>query len=127
MLELHGHISQQQPFSVNFSFVSQFYFRPMIHIHDEKRDFVRMEIECELSYGLADSGQQNIGRCKTLSAAGISFTANQSFEPGLAMRVSIQQSAAAPALTAFIEVVRCVKQRSGDYEIAAVIKSIKGN
>ncbi|QWF72068.1 PilZ domain-containing protein [Methylomonas paludis] len=95
--------------------------------HDEKRDFARMEIQCELKYRLADSPEQHIGRCKTLSAAGISFNADHFVESGLAMEVSIRQCLTAPELTAFIEVVRCVKQPSDDFVIAAVIRSIKGN
>ena len=95
--------------------------------HDEKRDAVRMEVDCEINYKPADCQQHSIGRCKTLSAAGISFIAGQRYDIGLAMAVSILQTTVSPALTAFIEVVRCVRRNSEEYEIAGVIKSIKGN
>jgi hypothetical protein len=52
---------------------------------------------------------------------------DQSFEPGLAMEVSIvPKSNITPPMTAFIEVVRSVKHDGNQYEIAAVIKTIKG-
>jgi hypothetical protein len=95
---------------------------------DEKRDFVRMHIDCEMTYKLADSQQIKSGRCKSLSAAGISFIADEDFDIGLAMEVRILSKATIiPAMTAFVEVVRNTRQASGNYEIAATIKSIMGN
>ncbi len=95
--------------------------------YDEKRDVTRMRVDCEINYKPADSSHTNVGRCKTVSAAGISFIAGQHCDIGLALAVNIYQNASIPALTAFIEVVRCVRRENGHYEIAGVIRSIKGN
>lgn len=96
--------------------------------HDEKRDYIRMDVDCEITYKLADAQTAKIGRCTTISGAGVSFIADQAFEIGLAMEVSIApKSSITPPMTAFIEVVRSVKQDDNSYEIAATIKSIKGN
>lgn len=96
--------------------------------HDEKRDYIRMDVDCEISYKLANSPNTKIGKCTTLSGAGVSFLADQPFELGLAMEVSIApKSSITPPMTAFIEVVRSVKRDDDQYEIAATIKSIKGN
>lgn len=95
--------------------------------HDEKRDYIRMDVDCEITYKPADSAQPKVGRCTTLSGAGVSFISDQHFDVGLAMEVSISpKSTITPPMTAFIEVVRSVK-RDDEYEIAASIKSIKGN
>ena len=96
--------------------------------HDEKRDYIRMDVDCDITYKPADSTQPKIGRCTTLSGAGVSFIADQHFDVGLAMEVSIApKSAITPPMTAYIEVVRSVKHDDDEYEIAASIKSIKGN
>ena len=95
--------------------------------HDEKRDYIRMEVDCDITYKLANSNDLHTGRCTNLSGAGISFMTDQSFEPGLAMEVSIvPKSNITPPMTAFIEVVRSVKHDGNQYEIAAVIKTITG-
>ncbi len=96
--------------------------------HDEKRDYIRMDVDCDITYKLAGSSAVNTGKCTTLSGAGVSFIATQAFDVGLAMEVSIlPKNQITPPMTAFIEVVRSVKQGDGSYEIAASIKSIKGN
>lgn len=96
--------------------------------HDEKRDYIRMEVDCDITYKLANSNDIKTGRCTTLSGAGVSFMADQTFDAGLAMEVSIiPKTAITPPMTAFIEVVRSVKREDNQYEIAAVIKSIKGS
>lgn len=96
--------------------------------HDERRDYIRMDVDCDITYRLADSSEVSTGKCLTLSGAGISFAAHRPFEVGLAMEVSIvPKTSITPPMTAFIEVVRNVKQADDTYEIAAVIKSIKGS
>lgn len=96
--------------------------------HDEKRDYIRMEVDCDITYKLANSQDIKTGRCTTLSGAGVSFLADQPFDAGLAMEVSIiPKTSITPPMTAFIEVVRSVKRDENQYEIAASIKSIKGS
>jgi len=96
--------------------------------HDERRDYIRMDVDCEITYKLADSSDIKTGRCTTLSGAGVSFIADESFQPGLAMEVSITpKNNITPPMTAYIEVVRSTKRDHNEHEIAAVIKGIKGN
>lgn len=96
--------------------------------HDEKRDYIRMEVDCDITYKPANSQAIKTGRCTTLSGAGVSFLADQAFDAGLAMEVSIiPKTSITPPMTAFIEVVRSVKRDDNQYEIAASIKSIKGS
>lgn len=96
--------------------------------HDEKRDYIRMDVDCEITYKLADSDEVKVGRCNTLSGAGVSFISDQPFELGRALEVSIiPKTSITPPMTAYIEVVRSVRRDGNEYEIAATIKSIKGN
>lgn len=96
--------------------------------HDEKRDYIRMDVDCDITYKLAESNVVKTGKCVTLSGAGVSFIADQIFDVGLAMEVSIlPKTSITPPMTAFIEVVRSDALNDGSYQIAAIIKSIKGN
>jgi PilZ domain len=96
--------------------------------HDEKRDYIRMDVDCAVTYKPANAAGAKQGRCCNISGAGVSFLADEPFEPGLAMEVSVlPKSSITPPMTAYVEVVRCAKQDDGQYEIAATIKSIKGN
>ena len=57
--------------------------------HDEKRNYIRMNVDCDIHYRAADSQQTKIGKCITLSGAGVSFVADTPFEAGSAMEISI--------------------------------------
>ncbi|MGZ5007655.1 MAG: PilZ domain-containing protein [Methylobacter sp.] len=96
--------------------------------YDEKRNYIRMEIDCDITYRLAGSDQLHHGRCSSISGAGVSFIAEQPFDPGKAMEVNvIPKNTLTPSMTAFIEVIRSTRQDDGHYEIAGTIKSIKGD
>ena len=95
--------------------------------YDEKRNFMRMTMNCDISFKLAESDQQHQGHCTTLSHTGISFIADHSLETGKSLEINVSpENAITPPMTAFIEIVRCSKRQEGDFEIAGNIKSIKG-
>jgi len=94
--------------------------------YDEKRDYIRMDVDCEITYKLADSDTFRSGRCTSLSGAGVSFIAETAYDSGLAMEVNvIPKNAVTPSMTAFIEVVRSIPQEDGSFEVAASIRSLK--
>ncbi len=95
--------------------------------YDEKRAFMRVDVNCEMRYRLVDSDEFQSAKCTSLSGAGISFISTQPCQEGQAAEISITpQNPLTPSLTAFVEIIRATKSASGDYEIAAAIKSIKG-
>jgi hypothetical protein len=95
--------------------------------YDEKRNFIRMDIDCDITYKLADSDELHHGRCSSISGAGVSFIADRFFDPGKAMEINvIPKSTVTPSMTAFIEVIRSTQLEDGSYEVAGTIKSIKG-
>lgn len=96
--------------------------------YDEKRGYARMEADCDIIYKLADSSEYYRGRCTSISGADVSFIADRSFDPGKAMEINVvPKNTITPPMTAFIEVVRSTKRENDHYEIAATIKSIKGD
>lgn len=95
---------------------------------DEKRNSSRLKPNCDIQYRRAATGVFQSGICITLSGGGLGFLASESFDEGLALEIRILPSSSiAPPMTAFVEVIRSVKQADDSYKIAAVIKSIKGN
>lgn len=96
--------------------------------YDEKRNYIRMEVDCDITYKMADSNEHYHGRCTSISGAGVSFIADRPFDSGKAMEINVvPQNTVTPPMTAFIEVVRSTKRDNERYEIAATIKSIKGD
>ena len=96
--------------------------------YDEKRNYIRMEINCDLTYRLAGSDELYHGRCSSISGAGVSFITDRFFDPGKAMEINvIPKNNITPSMTAFIEIIRTTPQEDGSYEVAATIKSIKGD
>ncbi len=95
--------------------------------YDEKRNYIRMEIDCDVTYRLVDSDEYHQGHCSSISGAGVSFIADRCFESGKAMEINVApKNTVTPSMTAFIEVIRSTQQDDGSYEIAATIMSIKG-
>ncbi len=96
--------------------------------YDEKRNYIRMEIDCDVTYKLADSAELHHGRCSSISGAGVSFIADRAFDAGKAMEINVvPKNTVTPSMTAFIEIIRSTRQDDGSYEVAATIKSIKGD
>jgi hypothetical protein len=95
--------------------------------YDEKRAFIRIDLDSEMHYRLVNSDEFYSAQCTSISGSGVSFIATKSFNEGEALEIKITpQNAITPALTAFVEVVRVSTMPTGNYEIAATIKTIKG-
>ncbi len=95
--------------------------------YDEKRAFMRIDLDSEIHYRLVNSHEFYSAKCISLSGSGVSFISAHNFNEGEALEIKITpQSAITPALTAFVEVVRVTSTTTGNYEIAATIKTIKG-
>lgn len=99
-------------------------------LHNEKRAYMRIDLNSEMRYRLVDASEFHPARCTSLSGSGISFITTQLFAEdatGKAMEINITpQSSITPALTAFVEIVRVESLTDGEYEIAVTIKTIKG-
>lgn len=75
--------------------------------YEEKRDFIRVPVECEISLQDAVSGKRFLANGKNLSASGVLFFTDEPLQPGdrLEMRIEARQ-ALLSVLDASIEVLR---------------------
>ncbi len=98
----------------------------MTREYDEKRDFIRIDIDCEISFREMDSDNEHIGQVANLSGRGMMFISDHKLAKDTLLEVNIKPAnILTPALHANVKVVRVVKQRHGDgFEIGAVIKEI---
>lgn len=102
----------------------------MTREYDEKRDFIRIDIDCEIVFKkLNEDGvvqETFTGQVANLSGRGLMFISDTELDKNSALEVNITPSnILTPALHANVKVVRVIKQRHADgYEIGAVIKEI---
>ncbi len=84
--------------------------------YDEKRNFIRMAVECELTLRDPDTGQKFPGRCGNLSGSGLLVFMDDAPPMGSQLDVHIApDKAVVPALDARVEVVRIEPGADGDY------------
>ena len=95
--------------------------------YDEKRAFMRIDLDSEMHYRLVNSSEFSAAKCVSLSGSGVAFITTEKCQEGEALEIKITpQNAITPSFTAFVEVVRVVPSAAEKYEIAATIKTIKG-
>ena len=94
--------------------------------HSESRQFIRMDVSCELTYKFPDSEQLFIGQCLNLSGSGVLFTSENLVKTGAALELTIApNNSLTPPMKAYVEVIRAKEVQPGLYEIASEIKGIK--
>ncbi|MDH5180751.1 MAG: PilZ domain-containing protein [Gammaproteobacteria bacterium] len=94
--------------------------------YDEKRDFIRVEVDCEIHYREVDSNENYVGRVKNLSGRGMMFISEFGIPPETVLEVKVApQNDLTQPLHAEVRVVRMAKQRHATgYEIGAVIQQV---
>ena len=91
----------------------------------EKRDFLRMPIDCELSFSQSGSDERHIGNVINLSHKGILFTSADQFDEGATLEIRLTPSnSATPPMEATVVVSR-VKHNDEVYEIACEIDDFR--
>lgn len=99
----------------------------MTREYDEKRDFIRLDIDCEIDFKKADSSDENLtGQVSNLSGRGMMFISDVELEKNGLLEIQIKPAnILTPSLHAIVKVVRVIKQRHEEgYEIGAVIKEV---
>lgn len=94
--------------------------------YDEKRDFVRVEVDCDIFYNEQDSPDKYRGRVKNLSGRGMMFISERGIPAETLLEVNIAPvNDLTQPLHALVRVVRLAKQRHANgYEIGAVIQQM---
>ena len=92
----------------------------------EKRDFLRMTVDCKVSFTEVDSGASSEGRALNLSGRGVLFRSDSELKLGSKLELNvIPEGTSAPPLNAVVEVVRVEVLEPGNYEIGAMILEMK--
>ena len=94
--------------------------------YDEKRDFKRIDVDCEVAFKMDGSDAEEQGRMTNLSGRGMMFIAEHEIPVDTRVVVNIApENDITPPLHARVRVVRSCKQRHGDgYEVGAVIQEM---
>jgi len=91
--------------------------------YSEKRNFFRMNIECNAEYTINGSGNTKSGFVSDLCGDGVSIIADESVEPGTEVRISIQpENEVTPPLDIVMEVLRCEQHDQENYLLAGNIR-----
>jgi hypothetical protein len=81
---------------------------------EEKRDFIRMQLDCQAHCTDLQSGERFTGRARDLSGKGLCLELDRSLPPGTRLEVRIEpEKAVVPPLHAVVEVVRVEPDVSG--------------
>lgn len=91
----------------------------------EKRDFLRMPIDCELSFSVEGSTKQYQGNVINLSSKGILFTSTEKFESGTTLHIVLTPSNSTTSPMEAEVVVARVSSNEVLFEIACEIREIK--
>ncbi len=93
--------------------------------YDEKRDSVRVEVDCPIIFRPDDNGGDEFGKVRNLSGRGMMFISARELPVESHLEVRIQPVDSTPPLHARVRVVRVAKPRRGDgFEIGAVIQEM---
>ncbi|MCG6888197.1 MAG: PilZ domain-containing protein [Gammaproteobacteria bacterium] len=88
----------------------------------EKRDFLRMPIDCRLRYSVVGDNREFQGKVINLSNKGILFTSRQRLEVGSLLTLVLTPSQTnTPPMHATVKVTRVVSNRV-QYEVAGIIR-----
>jgi len=106
------------PISRNCSGLSE----PQMVKYHEKRDFMRMPIDCSMRFSVVGDERDYQGKVINLSNKGILFTSKQKLEvDNLLSLVLTSSHADTPPMHATVKVTRVVNNRV-HYEVAGVIR-----
>jgi hypothetical protein len=89
----------------------------------EKRNFLRMPIDCHLSYCVVGDDRDFEGKVINLSDKGILFTSKQKLEVGSLLTLVLTASQTeTPPMHATVKVTRVISNRV-QYEVACIIRT----
>lgn len=91
----------------------------------EKRDFLRMPIDCELTFTQSGSESRHVGNVINLSHKGILFTSTEKFDEGDQLEIKLTPSnSETPPMQASVVVSR-ISYNNEVYEIACEIDDFR--
>jgi PilZ domain len=95
--------------------------------YSEKRDFLRMSIECPARYRSEGAGQAAAAVVKNISGSGLLLATDQPLEAGALLALEVLPGKTiTPPLAAYVRVVRSDSDDQGGYSVACTIERILG-
>ncbi|MGM0593277.1 MAG: PilZ domain-containing protein [Pseudomonadota bacterium] len=93
--------------------------------YSEKRDFMRMEVECPMTFRVQGESQLHQGTAKDLSASGLLVLGQVEVPEGTMLEVDVRpEQAIVPPLQATCEVMRVSSTVPGRFELGVRIVQI---
>ncbi len=93
----------------------------------EKREYFRMQVDCDIHCKKQGADEIHVARCKSLSGAGVSFITTQEFAIGEKVEVTIHpEHDITPSMTGIITVVRIVPLENREFEVGATMQVVAG-
>ena len=94
--------------------------------YDEKRDFIRVSIDCPIRFKVDGLGPEEVGKVKNLSGRGLMFVTALELELESSVEIRISpENDLTPPLHARVRIVRVAPPRRGEgFEIGAVIQEM---
>ena len=90
--------------------------------YSEKRNFFRMNMDCDMEYSINGSGNTKCGMMKNLSGDGVLFVTDEAITPGSEIHIAITpENTVTPPLNVTVEVLRCDAEASDKFIIAGNI------
>lgn len=99
----------------------------MLHRGDysEKRDFMRMAVECPMTFRVQGESQEYQAIARDLSASGLLILCQHEVAEGCVLEINVQpEKPIVPPLQAICEVMRVSSSSPGRYELGVRINTI---
>ncbi|WMN60389.1 PilZ domain-containing protein [Pseudoalteromonas xiamenensis] len=91
-------------------------------IHEDKRRFMRMNVNTQATITVLDTGQKLQAHCQDLSATGMSLLVSEPVEVNAMLEVYIDSSGSTtPPLSAHARVLRVTQEGDGEYIVGVEI------
>lgn len=92
----------------------------------ERRRFDRIPSDMEVRYSEQGSDKNFVGKLVNLNGTGVCFESDHAIDPGSRVNVAtLDGDMVVPILDGIIEVVRCIEQGTGKFEIAGEFKELQ--
>lgn len=99
----------------------------MARDYEEKRDFIRMALECPVNFSVQGETTNHEAVVRDLSGSGLCIISPREVGMGSLLRVRVMPATAAiPPLEAEVEVVRVQPGGGSSYELGVAIRKILG-
>jgi len=87
--------------------------------YSEKRDFLRMQMECPASFRVEGAQELRTAVAQNLSATGVLLVTDQPVDDGVQLALEVMPGKSiTPPLSAYVRVLRCSPTEDGDYSVA---------